>query len=235
MPVISNISCVIVDDEPLASQLLRSYIDRMPGLTCTGEFNDPLQALTSRELKEAELVFLDIQMPGLSGLDLMRLIDPRTAVIFVTAYGEYAVEGFDLAALDYMVKPVSFERFVKSVQRFHARQPVKEVEAEKDSIFVKSGYVHKKILLNELLYLQGYGDYVALHTTEGRTLTLQSLQYFEDSLPQDLFQRIHKSYIVQIKKIDEIGRNRVYVGEKALPVSDTYRGKLEKMLYPRRG
>ncbi|MGD1843926.1 MAG: LytR/AlgR family response regulator transcription factor [Salibacteraceae bacterium] len=219
------IQCMIVDDEPLAVDLLSSYAEKVDELKVIGAFTNPLEALPVLQSEKVDLLFLDIQMPELSGLQLAQLVPAETLVVFTTAYPEHAVTGFELKALDYLVKPINLRRFLEAVNRCRewvGSAKAQTVESHPGYLFVRSEYRHQKIDLSALLYLKGLGDYVAVHTTEGKILTLENLNGFEQKLPPSQFMRIHKSYLIALEKIDYIERNRVVIAGEHLPVGPTY-------------
>ncbi|MBI1267479.1 MAG: response regulator [Cryomorphaceae bacterium] len=218
--------CVIIDDEPLAVALLTDYIRRAADLEMVASFTNPIDGMRFIQSHPCDVVYLDVEMPEFTGIQLMKLFPESISVVLTTAYPEFAVDGFDHNAADYLLKPISYDRFLKSIEKLHARQiPVFSATlTESDFIFVKSGFEIIKISLHTILYLEGMRDYVALHTTDGkRIMTLQTLKQFETQLPKTLFCRTHKSYIVSLSKIERADRHTVYISQKSIPISDTYR------------
>lgn len=228
--------CVIIDDEPLAVALLTDYISRTPALHLVGAFTSPVDGMRHIQSHPCDVVFLDVEMPGFTGIQLMQLIPDAVSVVLTTAYPQFAVDGFDHNAADYLLKPISYDRFLKSIEKLHTRQTpaattVPATPAASDFIFVKSGFEIIKIALHTILYLEGMRDYVAIHTTTGkRIMTLQTLKQFETDLPSALFCRVHKSYMISLSKIERADRNTVYIGETSIPVSNTYRKSLLELL-----
>lgn len=232
------IRCLIIDDEPLATKLIAAYIEKMDDLETAATFNNPLKALSFLQDNKVDLIFLDIQMPELSGIQLAKIIGEKTKIIFTTAYPDYAIDGFELNAVDYLVKPITLERFIKSINRVIDQvqvnpdvQATKEQESTGDYIFVKTEYRHQKIKFDDILYFKGYGDYVAIYKKEEKILTLQNLKHFDQVLPSNKFMRIHKSYIIALEKIDFIEKNRVVIDKEYIPISSSYIDELKKKLH----
>lgn len=221
------IRCCIIDDEPMAIRLLADYVEKVDDLELVAEYSNPTQAIQEILQAPVDLIFLDVQMPELTGLQFMKILGGKSKVILTTAYSEYALEGYDYDVVDYLLKPVSLDRFLQAVEK--ARQRLAEGRREAPGpaaapsfIWVKSEYKHLKIRLDEIRYLESLGDYVAIHLSDKKVLTLQNMKQFEQELPENLFVRIHKSYLVSLEKIDYIERNRVVIGKKYLPVGNTY-------------
>lgn len=214
--------CLVIDDEPLALNVLADYIRQTEGLQLVDITTSPIKGLQRIQNNEADLVFLDIQMPELTGIQVMKIIDQKCKVIVTTAYAEFALEGYEYNVTDYLLKPISFERFTKAIQKLPQHQAAAEKKA--DYFFVKSEYKLLRIDFSQVLYLEALRDYVAIHTTDGnKILTLQSLSSFEKELPGHLFTRIHKSYLIALGKIGFIEKNRVVLGGKELPIGETYK------------
>jgi DNA-binding LytR/AlgR family response regulator len=238
------ISCLIVDDEQSAIDLLRLFIKQTPFLTLAGSTTSPVEALAFLQQQSVDLLLLDIHMPQLSGLDLMRLVPATTKVILTTAYSEFAVAGFELEAIDYLLKPIAFERFLKAAQKVvnASSNPLPReqfAEPGDDYLFVKTEGKGKmvKVSLNDLLYIEGLKNYVALHTADERVVTLVNIKDLESRLPARLFMRVHKSFIVALPKIQALDGNQLlFKGLKtSVPLGDTYRAAFfdalqEKML-----
>lgn len=220
------IKCLIIDDEPLAVKLLKDYAARLPDLEVVMAGTDVFAGLQLAQNGEADLIFLDIQMPELTGIQFMKVLNGKCKVILTTAYEEYALQAFDHDVVDYLLKPFSLERFMTAVQKARERigqsRPASEA-VKPDYIFVKSEYRIIKIGLKDILYFESLRDYIAIHTiSAGKILTLQSLRSFEEALDGKDFLRIHKSYIIAIDKISSIERKRVVIQETYLPVGETY-------------
>lgn len=219
------IKCLIIDDEPLAVKLLKDYAGKIPDLELVMAGSDVFAGLQLAQNGEADLVFLDIQMPELTGIQFMKVLKGKCKVILTTAYEEYALQAFDHDVVDYLLKPFSLERFMTAVQKARERIGQKQPEPESgkpDYLFVKSEYRIIKIELKDIFYFESLRDYVAIHTTTGKILTLQSLKSFEEALEGKNFLRIHKSYIIAIDKISAIERKRVVIQDTYLPVGETY-------------
>ncbi|RAJ83597.1 DNA-binding LytR/AlgR family response regulator [Chitinophaga dinghuensis] len=222
------LKCIAIDDEPLPLELLQDYIEKTPFLELMHTYNNPLEALAALRSQPVDLIFLDIQMPELNGLKLTALLGDSTKVILTTAYREFAVEGFELNAIDYLLKPISFERFLKAATKaLQTIQPpvaaILPVAAHEPFIFVKTTGRLQKVMLEDILYIEGLKEYVALHTISGKVVTLQHLKKLEAALPAKLFMRVHKSFIVALNKIESIERNRIFIKDTVIPVGDLYR------------
>jgi two-component system, LytTR family, response regulator len=223
---------VIVDDEPLARQLLTEYVRKIPYLQLVEVCASPLTAMEVLRSQPADLLFLDIQMPEITGLTLLKVLQQKPLVVLTTAYSEYALESYELDVVDYLLKPISFDRFLRAVEKAHQRKtaaapaPAAETparEAAQSFIFVKDGTKLVKIRLSDILYVEGLKDYVAIHTRQQKIVTLQRLKNLEVQLPADQFIRIHHSYIVSLEGIDSVHKDKVQVGNVFLPISETYR------------
>lgn len=234
-----NLNCIIVDDEPLALDLLETYVRRTPFLRLTARCDNAVEALAALDKEPVDLAFLDIQMPELNGLELSRLITHRTKIIFTTAFEQYALEGFRVDAVDYLLKPFNYAEFLRAATK---AQHLVELERNQtadachpDSIFVKSDYKLVQIELRHILYIEGLKDYVRIQTDtpQGGILTLMNMKNIEERLPADTFLRIHRSYIVNINQIKTIERNRIVFGKVYIPVSDSYKDRFAEMLEKR--
>ena len=240
-----NISCMIVEDEPLARNLLIQYISKVPYLQLVKACPSPLEALEALREQNIDLLFLDIQMPELTGISLLKILPKKPLVIFTTAYSEYALEGYELDVVDYLLKPVTFERFLKAVekvvQRVNTQKPQEPMSQESEMkdykeenaqnyIFVKDGTKLVKVKLNEILYIEGLKDYVIIHTSHQKIVTLQRMKTLEAELPAHQFIRVHNSYIVSIDAIDAIEKEKIQVGKVFIPISDTYRKSFKEFI-----
>lgn len=220
------IRCLIVDDEPLARQVLERYIARTDELRLVGTCSNALEAFEAIHQQTIDLVFLDIKMPKLSGLDFWRSLKNPPAVIFTTAFSEYAVEGFELEAVDYLVKPITYHRFQKSIQRLLKIYKT-EVAAEKDYTYFKVSGQLVKVMHSDLLCAQSIKDYIQLHTTNGRYLTHMTMKYLNELLPASTFLRVHRSYLINRMYVNRIERNAVYIKNEPIPVGENYRHLLD--------
>lgn len=222
----SSIQCIIIDDEELARTLLKTYVDRVSYLNCIGSFENPMEALDFIRQNEVDLIFLDIQMPELKGTEFAEIIsNTAVRVIFTTAYSEYALQGFELNALDYLLKPITFQRFLSAVEKFP--HPTNN----DDTIVIKSGYDLHKVKFNDVIYIESDSEYVNYFLENGKSiLANQSLANLETSLPK-LFLRVHRSYIVNRDKVTGLkGRNLLLSGH-SIPVSDSYFAKVKTELF----
>ncbi|MEI6946880.1 LytTR family DNA-binding domain-containing protein [Paraflavisolibacter sp. H34] len=224
------INCLIIDDEPLALEVLETYIRKVPFLKLVAQCNEPLQALHYFDEHDIDLLFLDIHMPDISGIEFFKALPKKPEVIFTTAFSEYALAGFELNAIDYLLKPISFERFMTAVNRAKEYIEFKgsKTSSNKEYFFINAAHKIHKILYNDILYLEGLKDYtkIFLANTTNPLLILQNLKYFEDFLPGNEFVRIHRSYIVPVSKLNTITKKEVTIGGHAMPVSDNYRDRL---------
>lgn len=237
------IRCLIVDDEPLALHILEDYISKIPFLQLVKATTNPIEALTLVQDKNVDLVFLDVQMPELTGIQFLKIANGKAKVILTTAYPQYALEGYELDVIDYLLKPIAFDRFFKSVQKAQGvlqpatakpvqPEPVQQQQKDllSDFIFVKTEHKIQKVYLNDILFIEGLKDYISIFTPAERIITLQNMKKMEDALPAKHFIRVHKSYIVSINKIDSIERSRICIGDKIIPVGDTYRDEFFKII-----
>lgn len=220
-------TCLIVDDEPLARNLLSEYVRKIPYLKLQGTCSNPLEALELLRNHPVDLLFLDIQMPEITGITLLKTLHKKPLVILTTAYSEYALESYELDVVDYLLKPITFERFLRAVdkasQRISATPEKKISEQSQSFIFVKDGTKLVKVRLDDILYIEGLKDYVTIHTRQQKIVTLQRLKALEDQLPADQFIRIHHSFIISVGAIDAVHKSEVQIGKVTIPVSDSYR------------
>ena len=239
------IRCLIVDDEPLALHILEDYLAKVPFLQLVKSTTNPIEALTLVQDKQIDLVFLDVQMPELTGIQFLKIANGKAKVILTNAYPQYALEGYELDVIDYLLKPIAFDRFYKSAQKAQAAlqsanspsptvAPIEPTASRQDFlsdfIFVKTEHKIQKVYLNDILFIEGLKDYISIFTQAERIITLQNMKKMEDALPPQYFTRVHKSYIVSINKIDSIERSRIFIGEKIIPVGDTYREDFFKII-----
>ncbi|MFD0751906.1 LytR/AlgR family response regulator transcription factor [Mucilaginibacter calamicampi] len=238
------IKCLVVDDEPLALNILEDYISKIPFLELVKATTNPIEALTRVQDGGIDLVFLDVQMPELTGIQFLKIANGKTKVILTTAYPQYALEGYELDVVDYLLKPIAFDRFYKAAQKAQSiikpvagqpAEPAQQVQQQQqdfmsDFIFVKSEHKIQKVYLHDILFIEGLKDYISIFTTNERIITLQNMKKMEDTLPEKHFVRVHKSYIVALNKIDSIERSRIRIGEKIIPVGDTYRDDFFKII-----
>ena len=218
------LTCIAVDDEPLALEIMKKYIAKIYFLELKGVFTDPFEAKKLLETANIDVLFLDIQMPDINGIEFSKIINKKnTAVIFTTAFSEYAVEGFNVDAIDYLLKPIEYDRFLKSV--YKAKEYVDYItnqEVQDGYIFVKSDYQMTKINLKEIIYVEGLDDYIKIYLPQKSILTLMTLKTITQKLPSKEFLRIHRSYIVPISKIENISKSKVKIGDKEIPIGISY-------------
>jgi two-component system, LytTR family, response regulator len=219
-----NYTCIAVDDEPLALEKIVSFIGRLPFLTLKATFDNAVHALAYLTENKTDLLFLDIQMETMTGLDLLTALPQKPQVILSTAYSQYAIKGYEFEVTDYLLKPYSFERFVQAVNKAVKRLSETTIlqETVQDFIFVKTDYRLVKVMLSDILYIEGMRDFRCIVMKDRKILTQQTFSSFEKQLPLMQFARIHKSYMVALSKIESIERHRVKIGTTLLPVSDGY-------------
>ncbi|WP_419032333.1 LytR/AlgR family response regulator transcription factor [Dysgonomonas gadei] len=233
-----NLKCVIIDDEPLAIDLLKTYVAKTPFLELMGTFNNALSAMDTISNGKTDVLFLDINMPQITGLEFSKTLPPSTKIIFTTAYDHYAVDGFRLNALDYLLKPINYTEFLQAANK--ALEWFKLIAASSNdsstspatSIFVKSGYRMEKIEFDNILYIENQKDYVKFHleTQKEPVSSLMSMQSLEEKLPEKQFMRVHRSFIVNLDKIKTIERNCIVFGKEYIPVSESYKAKFMDFL-----
>ena len=241
-----KIRCLALDDEPLALAILEDYILKTPNLTLVATCTEPMEALSLIQQGKVDLLFLDIQMPTLTGIQFLRVMNGKCKTILTTAYAEFALEGYEYDVAGYLLKPISFERFLKAVQKVQEQlsatnnqlsgkvgvvdNQVVMPNTQLDFIFVKTEYKIQKINLSDILYLEGLKDYVSIYTSSERILTLQTMKKMEEILPSTRFVRVHKSYIVSLEKIETIERQRIFIGKNVVPVGDSFQKDFMKMI-----
>lgn len=229
-----KINCIAIDDEPLALEIIRDYCSKVPFLNLIRTFDNAVESIEFIRDNKLDLLFLDIQMEELTGIQLLHALKYRPHVIFTTAYDSYALQGFELDVIDYLLKPISFERFVKSAdkvyEKMHADEMLKvktepvvnPVSSEEAYFFVKTETRMEKVRYGDVLYIEGMGDYWRIITTNKKIMTLLNYKKLEEMLPSKQFIRVHKSFIVAIDKIESIERNRIKIADRLIPVSETY-------------
>ncbi|MDP5171995.1 MAG: LytTR family DNA-binding domain-containing protein [Bacteroidia bacterium] len=232
-----SIRCMIVDDEPLALDVLENYIDKIDNLTLVARLDNAIEAFNRLNREAVDLVFLDIQMPRLTGIELLRNMSNPPRVIFTTAYRDYALAGFELDAIDYLLKPISFDRFLRAVNKayqisvpnvpasFHASE-VEEQSYEEAFLYLKADKKMVKILLKDILYIESLKDYVRVKTRDKSVTSYQRISFLEEKLPEDRFLRIHRSFIIAMDKIDAFSNSAVEIGEVELPIGRNYRNEV---------
>ncbi|HMC83908.1 MAG TPA: LytTR family DNA-binding domain-containing protein [Chitinophagaceae bacterium] len=237
------IKCIAIDDEPLALELLTDNISKVPYLQLVAGCDNAIEAMKVLEQQPVDLIFLDIQMPGLTGLQFIQTLKEKPMFILVTAYEKYALEGFNLDVIDYLVKPVALDRFIKACNKanelFQLKTKPKQTAAEPNQpfFFVNVDYSLLKVIFDDILYIEGLKDYVKIHlkSTPKAVITRVSMKSLEDQLPASQFIRIHKSYIVSLKHVTAVRKNSVFIGAMELPVSDNYRDAITILTGSRQG
>ena len=235
------IRCIAIDDEPLALTQISEYIKRIPYLTLTASCMDAFEAMEVMAKEDVDLIFVDINMPDLSGMDMVKSLANPPLVIFTTAYTEYAVEGFKVNAIDYLLKPFGMKEFLRATEKargwleFKASQKAETESVERDSLFVKSEYSMVQIRFSEIKYIEGMSDYVRIYV-EGRekpVMSLLSIKSLEERLPAEQFMRVHRSYIVNLEKIREVSRMRIIFGNTFIPVGENFRERFNAFINSR--
>lgn len=240
-----KIKCLVVDDKPLAVDILSDYIRKVDFLELAGSTTSALEALQLVDQLGIDLLFLDIQMPELTGIQVMKILGNKCQVILTTAYTEYALEGYEHNVVDYLLKPIAFDRFYRAAQKAQKQltppptipasrlSPSPHLTQERPSrgiIFVKTEYKIVKIRLEDILYVEGLQNYISIYTQTERILSLRNIKKMEEQLPKPQFVRVHKSYIISLDKIDSIERSRIFIGEAVIPLGDTYRENFLKAI-----
>lgn len=228
------IRCIAIDDEPLALKQIAGYIKKTPFLELVGLFDNALSAIEILERTSVDLMFVDINMPDLSGMDFIKTLANSPKIVFVTAYSEYALEGFRVDAIDYLLKPIGYSDFLKSANKVkswfdsHHQKP-DEVKSNKDFLFIKSEYKILRINFDDIKYIEGMNEYIKIHLVNTKpVMTLLSMKAIEEQLPSDRFMRVHRSYIVNLTKISVIERGRIiFDGKVFIPISEQYKSKFQ--------
>ena len=229
-------TCAIIDDEPLAAVLLASYAQKTTFLELVGTYNSAIEAMKVIRTTPVDLLFLDIQMPELSGLEFATILSPKTMIVFTTAFDRYAVESYKVNAIDYLLKPIAYDAFLhsanKALQMLETRSTQKSVKSEERFFYVKSEYKLIRILIDDILYIEGLKDYVKIRLAAPQKSVncLMNMKALEDYLPQQDFMRVHRSYIVNLKRVEAIDRLRVVIGDTFIPISDTYKDAVTQFI-----
>lgn len=230
----NKLNCIIVDDEPLALIKLRNYIERLDFLQLVGDFDNAIQAMNFLRKQPVDVLFLDIQMEEMNGIQLLEVMKERPMVILTTAFDQYALKGYELDVLDYLLKPIDFDRFALAAERAQQQYQLRQSpsgrtaeagteEVTQDFILIRSDYKMVKVRLDEIMYIEGMKDYSRLHCQERRIMTMQTIGKMQDALPHPQFFRIHKSYIIAIDKLEAYGRNHVQINGKEIPIGSMYK------------
>jgi len=235
------IKCLIVDDEQLARNLLEGYVDKTPQLELVASLKNPVEAAAVIQREQIDLLFLDIQMPDLMGTDLLKSLPKKPATIFTTAYKDYALEGYELDVVDYLLKPIPFDRFLKAVNKAvngieqirggNTASPEAAPDPTSEYVSLKADHRIYKVRLADILYIEGLKEYVTYYTTEGKIIVLQSLKHLEVSLPSQKFMRVHKSYIINKDRVKSLYGNQLEIGEKKIPIGQSYKEQVLQSLF----
>ncbi len=222
------LNCLIIDDEELARGLIKSYIKKLDFLEVVADFESPLDAMLLLQKQIIDVIFLDIQMPDLKGTDFAKLVNPQTKIIFTTAYSEYALEGFELNALDYLLKPITFDRFLQAVNKI---KPLSKEPLSPENLTVKSGYDLYKLKICEICYIESANEYVIFHTSDKKVMSHQSLKKVENLLDTAIFKRVHRSFVINKKMVTALKGREVFLGDIKIPISNSYYEKIKKELF----
>jgi two-component system LytT family response regulator len=226
-----DINYIIIEDEPLAMLRIKQYAQNLPFLNILRAFDNALEAIVFMQTEKVDLIFLDIQMDGLSGIQFLETLKQRPEVIITTAFDEYAVKGFELEVADYLVKPFSFERFLQAVIRVQNKLKVDRPGIQQPTIFVRSGYQLIKIFLEEILFIEGVRDYRKINCSgDKKTMTLETFTTLESKLPANRFCRVHKSFLISLNKIESVEKDRIKIQNKLIPISEMYRADFYKLI-----
>ena len=224
-----KIKCLVIDDEELARTLLKTYIEKTENIELVEMYANPLESLNLLKEQKIDLIFLDIQMPDIKGTDFAKMIPEETSFIFTTAYSEYALEGFELNAMDYLLKPITYERFLTAIKRYEKHDSSK---IEDEVLIIKSGYDLHKLNFSEITHIESDSEYVKFYTDTGkRIMSYQSLKVLEKTLPKEWFMRIHRSYIINKNKVTALKGKELILDKIAIPVSNTYYEKVKETLF----
>ncbi|WP_072833939.1 LytR/AlgR family response regulator transcription factor [Flavisolibacter ginsengisoli] len=233
------IKCLIIDDEPPAREVLKRYVEQLPMLQLTGECSNAIQAIGMLQQQDIDLLFLDIRMPQLNGIDFLRTLNTPPKIIFTTAFAEYAVEGYELDIADYLMKPIRFDRFIKAVNKAFPKQPTIDTEEKfqpleekrtESFVYFRADRKMVKVLLNDILYIESMKDYVKVYTTNTTIITKQSLSSVETMLPEKRFIRTHRSFIVAIHHISTFTNEIIEINKTEIPIGKLYRNTVLKLL-----
>lgn len=227
-------NCIIVDDEPLAIEVIKTHLDNIGMFNIVGECSNTIEAFKILSSEKVDLMFLDIQMPGMKGTDFLKNLVNPPKVILTTAYRDYALEGYDLNVVDYLLKPIPYERFLRAIDKFVKNESKKTEDPEKDKfIYLNINKKVHKIIVNEIIYVESIKDYLSIHTISGDIVAKHTISAFEQLLPEKEFMRIHRSFIVSIGKINRFNSQTIEIGKKELPIGPNYQQQVfEKLNYP---
>lgn len=231
-----NLKCLVVDDEVLAQDVIEKYITNIPTLNLVGKCDSAVEAISFLHNNPVDLLFLDLNMPELSGLDMLKTLNNPPKVILTTAYSEYALESYEYGVVDYLLKPIKLERFIKAVnkvveqfQELITAESISE-DSNTQTIFIKEDQVTYQVNLSDILFVEAYGNYLKIHTSEKVYVIRDTMHDMQDKLPDSLFMRIHKSYIVSVAEIESVSGNRVYINQQEIPVGEMYKLALKQKI-----
>lgn len=226
-----TIRCITIDDEPFSLAKINGFVAKVPYLSLVSSFSSAIEALAFMKQQPVDLILLDIQMDNLTGIQMLEILNPRPEVILITAYEEYALKGFELNVCDYLLKPYSFERFLKAIEKVYSHLAPAITEKDNDAfIFLKTEYRLEKVNFDDILYIEGRGDYIYVAMKQAKVLTLMTLKSIAERLPEERFIRVHKSYIVAVNKITAIEHGRISIKDIIIPIGDIYRERVWKRL-----
>lgn len=225
-----KLSCIIIEDEPLALEKTRDFVNKVPFLHLSETFDNALTGLAYLNNNKVDILFLDINMDELTGIELLESSKINSQVILTTAYQEYALKGYELQITDYLLKPFNFNRFLQAVNKAQDNISRRSVDAPPEFIFVKTENRLEKIMLNEIIYIEGMRDYRRIHTINKKIMTLQNFSEFEKLIPASVVCRVHKSYMVALAKIESVERGRIKIGDQLIPISDTYKDEFFQLI-----
>lgn len=225
-----KINCIIIEDEPLAQERIKGYLQKLPFLQLMATFDNGIDALLYLQANTVDLIFLDINIGEISGIQLLQAMHTSTEVIIITAYHEYALKGYELNVTDYLLKPFTFDRFLQAVEKVKNNLFRREVAIDKKFIFVKTEYRLEKLLLSDVLYIEGMRDYRKIHTIHKKMMTLKTFREFEADIPPAIICRVHKSFMVAIDKIDAVEKDGINIQGLVIPVSDTYKKRFYQLI-----
>ena len=235
-----SLRCFIIDDKPLAIDILVDYVNKTPFLELVGSTVNPIEGLGILREQKIDLVFLDIQMPELTGLQFMKIAGKQSRFILTTAYSDYALDGYEHDVVDYLLKPIAFDRFYRAAEKALKQslpapilahdQPIPAAEKATEYLFVKTEHRIQRIILHDLLYIEGVQNYVSIHTVDGRVMSLQTLKGIEEQLPAADFIRVHRSFIVNLRHITSVERGRIFIDDTVIAIGDKYREGFYKII-----
>lgn len=234
-----KIRCIVIDDEPLAIEILESYIEKIPYVELVGKFSNGIEALQYLKANKVDLIFLDIQMPEITGIQLMKILDNPPLTIFTTAYDNYAIKSYELDAVDYLLKPIEFDRFLKAIEKSWKRlergQPTEitrtePMQSKEPYIFLKTEHRVQRVEIADILYIEGMKNYLRVVTKTSKIMTLQNFKSICELLPNSQFIRVHKSFVVAVDKIDSVERGRIRIDKQIIPIGDTYKKEFDQLI-----